>query len=61
MLRLIGALVILLLLVGPLLAQAGLLSETGLMRDFVTLETRGFISAVNWVRGVIGLSVNPVP
>ena len=32
MLRLLGALLILLLIVGPLLAQAGLLADTGLLR-----------------------------
>ncbi len=53
MLRLIGALVVLLLLVGPLLQQGGMLPDSGLLHDFVDLEVRVFVSGVNWVRGLI--------
>lgn len=53
MLRAIGLLVLLLLLVGPLLAQAGLLEQAGLLRDFVNLEVRAFDTLVAAVRGVV--------
>ena len=59
MLRLIGAIVILLLLVGPLLAQAGLLSDAGLLRDFVTLEVRTFLACADWVRNLISSHTSP--
>ena len=42
MLRLIGLLVVLLLLVGPLLDRAGMLGGGGLLAEFVSLEDRAF-------------------
>jgi hypothetical protein len=53
MLRLIGMLVILLLLVGPLMANAGLLDNAGILRQFVDLETRAFAALVATVRGAL--------
>ncbi len=53
MLRLIGALVVLLLLIGPLLEQGGLMPDSGLLHDFVALEVRAFVSAANWFRGLV--------
>ena len=52
MLRLIGAIVVILLVVGPLLEQAGLLGGSGLLREFVDLEIRAFVALVAWVRAV---------
>jgi hypothetical protein len=56
MLRLIGAIVIALLIIGPLLAQAGLLDHAGLLRDLVDLEVRSFVDVVNWFRRMTGRS-----
>jgi hypothetical protein len=50
MLRLIGAIVVILLIIGPLLVQAGMLGHDGLLGQFVDLETRTFVDAFNAVR-----------
>ncbi|MBV9539253.1 MAG: hypothetical protein JOY70_10005 [Acidisphaera sp.] len=52
MLRLIGAIVIILLVVGPLLEQAGLLDHAGVFREFVDVEVRAFAELAAWIRGV---------
>jgi hypothetical protein len=53
MLRLIGALVVLLLLIGPLMANAGLLDNTGILHQFVELETRAFAELLAAIRGML--------
>jgi hypothetical protein len=52
MLRLIGAIIVILLIIGPLLVQVGLLDQGGLIRQFVDLETKVFVDVVNGVRGL---------
>jgi hypothetical protein len=52
MLRIIGAIVVVLLLVGPLALQAGLLENAGLVRQFVGLEVQAFADIVNTVRSL---------
>lgn len=51
-LRLIGALIVILLIIGPLLMQAGLLDNAGLLHDFVALEIRAFTDLVDWIRAI---------
>lgn len=53
MLRLIGALVIAILIIGPLLEQAGLLEHAGIFRDLIALEVQAFAQLVAWVRGLV--------
>ena len=53
MLRLIGAIVVAVLIVGPLLAQAGVLENAGFFRDFVELEVRAFASFYDWLHNLI--------
>jgi hypothetical protein len=50
MLRLIGAIVVVVLIVGPLLLQAGLLDNAGAFRELVELEVRIFTEFVDWAR-----------
>jgi hypothetical protein len=50
MLRLIGLLVVVLLLVGPLLDRAGLLPAGGVLASFVDLEERAFMELVAYLR-----------
>ena len=50
MLRLIGLLVVILLLVGPLLERAGLLPPGGVMASFVAVEERAFLQLVDYLR-----------
>jgi hypothetical protein len=50
MLRLIGLLVVVVLLVGPLLDRAGLLPAGGVMASFVALEERAFMDLVDYIR-----------
>jgi hypothetical protein len=50
MLRLIGAIVVVVLIVGPLLLQAGLLDSAGPFRELVELEVRMFADLVTWLR-----------
>jgi hypothetical protein len=52
MLRLIGAIIVLLLIAGPLLVQTGILDHAGLIREFVDLETRLFLQLVDAIRGL---------
>jgi hypothetical protein len=54
MLRLIGAIVVILVIVGPLLVRVGLLDQGGFLREFVDLETRLFVDLVEWIRALIG-------
>jgi hypothetical protein len=50
MLRLIGAIIVVLLFIGPLLVQIGLLDHGGLIRSFVDLEVRTFSDLVAFIR-----------
>jgi hypothetical protein len=52
MLRLIGIIVVILLLIGPLLVRIGVVDHTGLLQDFVDLETRAFVDLVDAIRSV---------
>jgi hypothetical protein len=52
-LRLIGAIVVLLLIAGPLLVRVGMLDQGGLLREFVDLETRFFVEIVDAVRRLV--------
>ncbi|HEX3350949.1 MAG TPA: hypothetical protein VHS58_22885 [Acetobacteraceae bacterium] len=50
MLRLIGAIVVVLLIIGPLLLQAGLLDNGGVFRQLVEIEVQAFADLVAWLR-----------
>jgi hypothetical protein len=50
MLRLIGAVIVVLLIAGPLLAQTGMLDRWGLIQEFVHLETKLFVHLVDAIR-----------
>jgi hypothetical protein len=50
MLRLIGAIIVVLLFIGPLMAQIGLLDHGGLIRGFVDLEVQTFAALVAFLR-----------
>jgi hypothetical protein len=50
MLRLIGAIVVILLVIGPLLVQIGVLDNHGLIRSFVDLEVQSFAALVAFIR-----------
>jgi hypothetical protein len=50
MLRLIGAIIVVLLFIGPLLLQIGLLDHGGLIRGFVDLEVQTFADLVAFLR-----------
>ena len=52
MLKLIGAVVVLLLVAGPLLVQIGLLDQGGIIREFVDIETKLFVDLVDLFRGL---------
>jgi hypothetical protein len=52
MLRLIGGIIVILLIVGPLLLQVGLLENAPLVRQFVDLEIQAFADLVNGVRSL---------
>jgi len=54
MLRLIGAVVVILLIAGPLLVRIGVFDQAGLLREFVDLETRLFVELVDFVRRLAG-------
>jgi len=59
MLRLIGAIVVVLLLLGPLLLHAGLLEHVPLLRDFVLLEIHAFDVMVGAIRNLFGAHGQP--
>jgi hypothetical protein len=50
MLRLIGAIIVILLLIGPILVRIGWVDEQGLLREFVDLEIRFFVYLADTVR-----------
>ena len=52
MLRLIGAIVVILLIIGPLLVRAGVLDQSSVLREFVDLETRVFVDIVDGIRSL---------
>jgi hypothetical protein len=52
MLRLIGAIIVLLLIIAPVLVRAGVPDHTGLLQQFVDLETRFFVDLVDAVRSL---------
>jgi len=52
MLRFIGALVVVLLIVGPLLERAGML-PSGVLHDLVELEVRAFETCVAWISNLV--------
>jgi hypothetical protein len=52
MLRLIGVIIVILLIIGPILVQVGLVPPGGLIHQFVDLETRIVVDAVNAVRSL---------
>jgi len=54
MLRLIGAIVVILLIVGPLLVRVGVLDQGGFLHEFVDLETRLFVEVLDWIRALFG-------
>ncbi len=53
MLRLLGALVLIVLIIGPLLLQLGVLDNAGLFRELIELEVKAFSQAVDFVRDLI--------
>ena len=52
MLRFIGALVIVLLIIGPLLERSGMLSG-GIWYEFVNLEVRALVNGATWVGNLV--------
>jgi hypothetical protein len=50
MLKLIGAIIVVLLFIGPLLVQIGLVDSGGLIRGFVDLEVQTFAALVAFLR-----------
>lgn len=52
MLRFIGALVVVLLIIGPLLERTGTL-PSGILHDMVDIEVRAFADCVAWVRNML--------
>jgi hypothetical protein len=52
MLRLIGVIIVILLIIGPILVQVGLVAPDGLVHQFVDLETRIVVDIVNAVRSL---------
>jgi hypothetical protein len=52
MLRLIGVIIVVLLLIGPLMVQIGMLDHGGLIREFVDIETKLFVDLVAAIRGL---------
>jgi hypothetical protein len=52
MLRLIGVIIVILLIIGPILVQVGLVDQGGLIRQFVELETRIVVDIVDAVRSL---------
>jgi hypothetical protein len=52
MFRLIGAIIVVLLVVAPVLLRAGVPDHTGLLREFVDLETRFFVDVVDTIRAL---------
>jgi hypothetical protein len=53
MLRLIGAVVLIVLVIGPLLLQLGVLEHTGLFRELIELEVKAFSELLDIVRDLI--------
>jgi hypothetical protein len=53
MLKFIGAVVLIVLIVGPLLLQAGVLEDTGLFRELIELEVRAFTDLVDVIRELV--------
>ena len=54
MLRLIGAIIVLLLILGPILVRVGVADQAGFLQGFVDLETRAATDVIDWVRTLIG-------
>jgi hypothetical protein len=52
MLKLIGAIIVILLVIGPVLVRAGVTDQAGLLTQFVDLETRFFVDLVDAVRNL---------
>ncbi len=52
MLRFIGAVVIILLILGPLMERAGMLPG-GILHDLVELEVRAFETCVAWITNLV--------
>lgn len=52
MLRFIGALVVVLLIIGPLLERTGTL-PSGILHDMVDIEVRAFADCVAWVSNML--------
>lgn len=54
MFRVFVAVVLGVLIIGPLLLQAGVLEHAGGFRDFVETEVKMFELAANWIRFTVG-------
>jgi hypothetical protein len=53
MLRLLGALVLIVLILGPVLLQIGVLENAGLFRELIELEVKAFSELVDFLRTTI--------
>ena len=53
MLRLIGAIIVLLLILGPILVRVGVADQAGFLQEFVDLETRVVTDIIDWIRALI--------
>jgi hypothetical protein len=53
MLRVIGGLVVIVLVLGPLLLQIGVLENAGLFRELIELEVKAFSMLIEFVRATI--------
>ncbi len=54
MLRLIGAVIVLLLILGPVLVRVGVVDRAGFLQEFVDMETRAVTDLIDWVRALLG-------
>jgi hypothetical protein len=53
MLKFIGAVVLIVLIIGPLLLQAGMLADAGLFRELIELEVRAFTDLIDLIRQLV--------
>ena len=53
LLRLIGAIVLIVLLVGPLMLHFGMLDSTGLFKELIEIEVSAFQELVDLIHGLV--------
>jgi len=53
MLKVIGAVVLIVAIVGPVLSYFGLLADAGLFRELIELEVRAFTDLIELIRSLV--------